>query len=133
MVKRVVLGTLAVFVAWSVLDMVFHSLILGPSYQATAHLWRPMEEMNMGGMYIVGFIAALLFTCFYTIAVNPKSFGNGVKFGMMFGLTTGFSMGFGTYIVMPITLIIAVVWFVGTVIESVVGGMLVGKIVKQDR
>ncbi len=50
MVKRIFLGTIAVFAAWSVLSLVMHGLILGPSYAATAHLWRPPEEMNMALM-----------------------------------------------------------------------------------
>ena len=48
MTKRILLGALAVFVGWSVLDFVMHGLILTDAYAATAHLWRPMDEMKMG-------------------------------------------------------------------------------------
>jgi hypothetical protein len=34
--KRIVLGIVAVFVAWQVLDFVLHGLILASTYQATA-------------------------------------------------------------------------------------------------
>lgn len=130
MVKRIVLGTIAVFAAWSVLSLVMHGLILGPSYAATAHLWRPPEEMNMAAMNMFGIIASFIFTMFYVVVVDRKNLGNGFKFGLMYGLLSGLSMGFGTYQSMPITMTIAGVWFAGTLLQGVTGGLLVGSIVK---
>ncbi len=63
--KQLVLGSLAVFVVWSVLDFVIHSLILQGTYAETADLWRPMEEMKMGVMYISVLISAICFTTIY--------------------------------------------------------------------
>jgi len=130
MAKRFALGVLAVFAAWTVSGIVIHGLILGPSYEATAQLWRPMEEMNNGLMSLVMFIIAILFTLFYTVIVTGKSPSSGVKFGLLSGLLAGFSMGFGTYTTMPITFTIAITWFLGTLAEYTAGGWLVGLIVK---
>jgi Amt family ammonium transporter len=55
--KRIAFGIVAVFVAWQVMDFVLHGLILGSTYQATAPLWRPMAEMKMGLMRVVGLVA----------------------------------------------------------------------------
>jgi hypothetical protein len=129
-VKRIVLGTIAVFAAWSVLGIVIHGLILGPSYAATAHLWRPPEDMSMALMNLIGIIASFIFTMFYVAVVDRKCLANGLKFGVMYGLMSGLSMGFGTYQSMPITLFIAVVWFAGTLLQGVTGGLLAGAIVK---
>jgi hypothetical protein len=130
MAKRFALGVMAVFAAWTVAGIVIHGLILGPSYEATAQLWRPMEEMNNGLMSLVMFIMAILFTLFYTVIVTGKSPSSGVKFGLLSGLLAGFSMGFGTYTTMPITFTIAIAWFLGTLAEYTAGGWLVGLIVK---
>jgi hypothetical protein len=51
MMKRAVLAVIATFVAWSILDVIIHGLLIQSSYQDTAHLWRPMDEMNMPLMY----------------------------------------------------------------------------------
>jgi len=40
-------------------------------------------------------------------------------------------MGLGTYSVMPVPVFLALVWFVGSVVETTVGGLLVGWIVKK--
>ena len=46
MLKRNLLAIVAVFVVWSILDYLIHGMLLQSSYEATANLWRPMEEMN---------------------------------------------------------------------------------------
>jgi len=129
--KRIVLAVLAVFVAWSALDFVIHGLILATSYEATARLWRPMNEMKMGVLYLAVLINALVFVCIYALLVAEKSIGTGAKYGLLFGLGTGFSMGFGTYSFMPIPLHMAVAWFIGTLVETLVGGIIVGSIIRK--
>jgi hypothetical protein len=129
--KRIVLAVLAVFVAWSALDFVIHGLILKSTYEATAQLWRTMAEMKMGVLYLAVLIDALAFVCIYALLVAEKGIGSGVKYGLLFGLGTGFSMGFGTYSFMPIPLYLALVWFIGTLVETLVGGVIVGAIVRK--
>jgi hypothetical protein len=65
MTKRTILGILAVYVAWSVLDFVIHGVILRGSYEATMSLWRPMDEMKMGLMYLVVLISAVTFVSIF--------------------------------------------------------------------
>lgn len=129
--KRIVLGIVAVFVAWQVLDFVLHGLILASTYQTTAELWRPMAQMKMGLMRVVGSVAAVCFVCLYAWLVRPKSWATGLSYGLIFGASTGFSMGFGTYSVMPLPQSLAVGWCVGSIVEAAVAGLLVGWIVKE--
>ena len=128
--KKPLIAVVAVFVAWSVLDFVLHQLILGSTYQETAALWRPMAEMKMGLMYLVVLISATCFVYIYSQFIAEKSVGTGIRYGLVFGIVTGISMGYGTYSVMPIPYILALSWFLGTVVESVVAGLLLGLIVK---
>ena len=128
--KRAVLAMIAVFVAWSVLDFVIHGVILGGTYAVTPELWRPMEEMKTGLMYGVGVIAAVCFVAIYAWLIQPKSVAAGVKYGALFGLCTGISMGYGTYSVMPIPYTLALGWFLGSLVELILAGLLVGWIVK---
>jgi hypothetical protein len=132
MVKRIVLAVLAVFVAWSAIDFVIHGVLLAQTYQDTAQLWRPMEQMKMGLMRVVVLIAATVFVCLYACFVGKKSVATAVKFGLLFGLGAGISMGYGTYAVQPIPYKIAITWFLGTVVETTVAGLLTGLIVKES-
>ena len=129
--KKTILAIIAVFVAWSVMDFVIHGLILRSSYEATASLWRPMSEMKRGVMYTTVFIAALTFVLIYSQFFSRKGVSTGLKYGLLFGAGAGVSMGYGSYSVMPIPYYMAFTWFLGSVVEAALGGIILGLIVKE--
>ena len=130
--KKFILAVLAVFVSWEILDYLIHSVILMGIYEATASLWRPQGEMKMGLMIVVTLLSALFFVWIYYKLIS-KSLNNGLLFGLFYGLATGIPMGYGTYSVMPIPYALALGWFLGALVESVVAGLLVGLIIKEEK
>ena len=132
MIKKTILSIIVIFIAWSLLDFVIHGILLEQSYAATAHLWRPMEEMNMPLMYLVTLAYIACFVLIYAIFIRNKSLFTGIKFGALFGTAAGISMGFGSFSYMPIPLSLAVSWFAGMLLESIVAGALVGLILKPN-
>ena len=130
MLKRILLATLAVFVAWQILDYVIHYVILMGAYEDTKHLWRPMEEFKYVAMYVSAILVTFFFTAIYGWLVRPKSMKNALLYGFLFGLAFGTSMGYGSDSTMPIPDFMAFTWFVGTTIECIVAGLLLGLIVK---
>ena len=132
MLKKYLLSVLVVFVLWSALDYVIHGVILTQAYQATAALWRPTAEMKLGLIYLSTFITAVAFTGIYALLVNPKSIKNGALYGLLIGLISGAGMSLGSYSVMPITVQMAVVWFLGVVFEMTVAGLCIGAILKKS-
>ena len=130
MFKRAMLAILVIFIVWSILDFLIHGLLLQPTYEATASLWRPMGEMNMPLMYLVTLLFTACFVAIYGLLVSNKSLVSGIKFGVLFGLATGISMGFGSYSFMPIPLSLAWSWFFGSLVEAVVAGAIVGSILR---
>jgi hypothetical protein len=131
MIKRILLAVVVVFVVWSVIDFVIHGVLLAQAYRDTAQLWRPMEQMKVGLMRVVVLISATVFVCLYAFFVGKKSVATALKFGLLFGLGAGISMGYGTYAVQPIPYKIAITWFLGTVVQATVAGLLTGLIVKE--
>jgi len=131
MLKRILLATVAIFVVWEVLDFVIHGLILREAYAASPGLWRPMADMKMGLMYIVGAIAAFCFAGVYGWLVRPKSLNAALKFGLLFGVGAGVSMGYGSFAVMPIPYVMAFTWFAGTLVQALMGSLLAGLIIRE--
>jgi hypothetical protein len=129
--KRTILAVLAVFVSWSVLDFVIHGVILGSTYAATPQLWRPMPEMKTGLMHFTVLVVAASFVYIYARFVAEKGIKNAVLYGLVFGIGAGTGMGYGTYSFMPIPYTIALAWFLGSVVEYTVGGLVAGLIVKK--
>lgn len=89
MMKRTLIAIVAIFVAWSILDFFIHGLLLQSTFEATAKLWRPMEETNMPLMYLVTLAYTTFFVLIYGIFVTEKSLVTGIKFGELFGLAAG--------------------------------------------
>jgi hypothetical protein len=114
MAKRTIWAAVAVCIAWAIMDFILHGLLLRSTYQATANLWRPMDQLNMPLMYFVTLIFTACFVFIYGFLVGRKSLATGIRFGALFGLATGISMGFGSYIYMPIPLTLAWSWFAGS-------------------
>jgi len=130
-VKKTILSILAVFIAWSVMDYVIHGVILRYSYAATASLWRPMGEMKTSLMYFSAMIASITFVIIYSLLISRKGIPTGLKYGVLFGLSAGVSMGYGSYSVMPIPYHMAFTWCFGSVVEAMVGGLILGWILRE--
>jgi len=129
--KKIVLSVIALFVAWTVMDFVIHGVILKPAYEATANLWRPMNEMKMNVMHLAVLITSISFAWIYVRMISNKSMATGLRYGLWWGLGAGVSMGYGTYSVMPIPYLMALTWFLGSLMEGAVAGLIVGGIVKE--
>lgn len=129
--KRTILAVVAVFLAWSLLDIVIHQLVLMGEYGATVDLWRPPDEMMIGLIYVVTLISAVVFVGIYKFLICRKELGRAIQYGLLFGVAIGIGMGYGSFAVMPLTHTIALVWFLGTVVQGGVAGALLGLIVKE--
>ena len=131
MKKRIALGTLAVFILWSVLDNLIHGSILAPMYRESAHLWRPIEQMKSWLLLFVVLISSAVFVYIYAAFSTVKSMTRALIYGFVFGLGAGTSMAYGSYSVLPLPYMLALGWFLGTVVETTLGGVLLGLIVKE--
>jgi hypothetical protein len=125
------LAVIAVFIAWSVMDFLIHGVILASSYAATPSLWRPMHEMKMAVMYLSVLITGLCFVLVYVLFFARRGVSIGLRYGLLFGMGAGVSMGYGSYSVMPIPYHMALTWFLGSVVEAAVGGVILGAIVRE--
>lgn len=130
--KKAILAIVAIFISWQILDFLIHAVLLGSQYEMTQHLWRPMDEMNNLLMALVSLVSAIAFVLIYTQFFAVKNLSTGFQYGLIFGIGVGFSMGFGTYSVQPISGTIAWGWFLGTVVEAIVAGLILGAIVKDQ-
>lgn len=132
MVKQTIWAGLAIFVAWTILDFVLHGLLLRSTCEATASLWRPLNELNQALIFLVTLVLIACFVLIYALLVGPKLLTRGLRYGALFGLATGIAAGFGTYIHMPIPLALAWSWFLGGWIKAIAAGAMVGALVKTE-
>ncbi len=83
--KKTLLAIVAVFILWAILDYLLHGVILMSVYSETPELWRPMEEMRMGLMYVVSFIFTACFITIYAAMISDKGMKMALQYGFVFG------------------------------------------------
>ncbi|OGB62520.1 MAG: hypothetical protein A2Y94_07450 [Caldithrix sp. RBG_13_44_9] len=130
--KKWVIASLVIFVVDQALSFLFHWVIMSGAYEATASLWRPMEEMNrmMWMMWVSGLVWAFLFVYIFAKGYEGKGIMEGVRFGLLVGVFFSLPMSLGTYASMPITGTIAIGWFIYGVIDITILGILAALLYK---
>ena len=123
---RTGLAVVAVFVVWIGLNFLLHGVLLTASYAASAQLWRPVAEMHakIGLVYFVTFVSAACFVFVYARLIPGKSLKTALLYGLIVGLGAGISMGYGSYAVMPIPYMLALGWFLGSLVNYAIGALV---------
>jgi hypothetical protein len=127
---RTGLAVIAVFVIWVILNFLLHGLLLTSSYAATPQLWRPMTDIKMGLTYFVTLVSAACFVLVYAQFIVDKSLKTATLYGLIVGIGAGIAMGYGSYAVMPIPYVMALAWFLGSVVNYVVGALAMGLVLR---
>jgi hypothetical protein len=97
----------------------------------TADLWRPEAEIKMILNAVVVLLAASIFTLIYALLVDRKTTGNAMTYGLLMGLSAGITMGYGCYAFSLIPYSMAATWFVTTIVEGLVAGILLAKLISK--
>ena len=129
MLKRLLLSGFLILIAWTVIDVLMHRLLLHHLYEENAGLWRPFDQLNVALIYIVTFTLIAIFIGSYKLLVRPKSLGMGLGRGAFIGLALGMASGFGTYIHMPIPLPLALGWCIGGWLKGIAAGAIAGALI----
>jgi hypothetical protein len=129
MTMRPLMAALAILVAWTLLDVLLHRLLLAPVYDAGPGLWRPFDQVNVALIYAVTFVLIGVLVGTYQFLVRPKSLRAGLSLGAFIGLALGVSAGFGTFIHMPIPLALAWGWLIGGWLKGLAAGAIVGAVI----
>ncbi|MCF8262131.1 MAG: hypothetical protein K9J12_15245 [Melioribacteraceae bacterium] len=127
--KKLLLSVLAITVSWQILDYLLHGVLLSSAYEETSSLWRPMEEMSMGMMVLISILVSGSFSYIYYKFVNNKNLKTALMYSLVYGFGAGVSFGYGSYMVMPIPYYMALTWFLGTIVEALVAGVIVGYLI----
>ena len=127
--KKFIFAVVSLFILFMITGYLIHGVILKDMYMQTASLWRPLPEMKNWLLQTSTIVHCIIFVWLYSM-MSKKSIGAGIKFGFLFGIAYGFGMGYGTYSTMPIPLYLANAWFIGSVIETTLAGLVTGLIIK---
>jgi len=113
-------------------DFIYHGQILANAYNETAELWRPVEEMNkyLPFTLINTFVYAFVLTIIFKIGYKGGGIKEGLRFGVLVGILVGICL-FSFYAYMPMTYTVALAWLLGTILQTILAGIVLSKIIKK--
>lgn len=131
-VKRYIIAALAFFVFVFFYEWVLHGILLSGFYQQTSKIWREMAEMQANMPKGMGFqLVFAAWTTFIFTQIFPEGgLKNGSRFGLYFGVFAGILTA-SWYLWLPVPSVLGASWFVGSLIEGVVGGSIIGAIYRR--
>jgi len=129
--KKVLIGTAAIFIAMTAFDLIVHGIILSESYKATASLWRP-EMQSMTWIYsVISLVGAFFFSFIFSKGYEGKGIAEGARYGLYIGIWMSIGMAYGTYAMIAIPYTMALQWFlygvVGYVLYGIILALIFGK------
>jgi len=132
---RWIMAAVVVAIVVTVLESVFHGVLLKGIYEATATVWRPQTEMTrlMPWGWASTLVIAFIMVYIYHKGYEGKgsAIAEGLRFGLVIGLFTAIPMAVWLYVMYPLPLNLSLYWFGIAMINMLVAGGLIGLIYKR--
>lgn len=130
MSKKIWLGFIAVFVVWQILEYLINGVILQSTYMELQSVWRPEAEMQekMWLFPVMGLVVSYMFSFIFSKGYEAKGIAEGARYGLYIGLMMSTPMALAQYVVYPITESLAVQWFIYSMVEFIIGGIILAVI-----
>lgn len=130
-IKRYLAASFAIFAFVFLYEWLVHGFLLMNIYQETPHVWRDSNQMMANLPLEAGLQLVLSFWFAFAFSQLFPSGGirNGLFFGLYFGVFAAI-LTFSWFFWLPVSSTLAILWFVSSLIEGVVGGIIVGSLYK---
>ena len=125
--SRYLIASLVAFVYFFVAEYVFHGAILSGTYELIgSQMMReaPVFVWFFPAYLVLGFVLTYVFVRGY----ENKGLGEGLRFGIIMGILIGTPNALIRYAVEPWPGDLIVTWIVGTIIEYLIGGVLIAAV-----
>ncbi len=127
--KKILISSIAAFAFVFIFEMLWHGFLMKDLYEATASVWRPQEDCNMGVMLLSQFLFALSMTIFWAKIGKHGECKKGIGFGVLSGLVVA-SPQLATFCYLPIPITISLLWMLSVVLRGLGVGLIIAKLYK---
>ncbi len=129
-VKRFTAASIAVFIINQITDPIIHGAILGKTYEALEHVWRPDMMSKMWVMVISSIIFAFLFVYIFTKGYEGKGVIEGIRYGIFIGLLFKAVGLLSQYAIYPVPFSLVIQWFAFGMIQFIIYGIVTALVYK---
>ncbi len=120
--KKLIIGFIAVYVVFMILDYLIHNVFLASLYEATEQFWR--EDMKTWIFFVTGLFFAFFFTLIFSKGYEGRGIMEGVRYGLYVALMVQLPAAYVNYAVMDIPYALALQWFLYGTVQYILLGIL---------
>lgn len=130
--KKLWIAVVVVYVVTQLLGYIVHTLWLGETYGALAHVWRPHEELAAKTwiMFVTAAVYCFFFVYLFARGCEGGGLAEGARFGAIIGLFVGVFSSYDWYVLLPIPYSLALKWFLAGMVVSILQGIVAAAIYK---
>jgi hypothetical protein len=122
--KKVLLAFVVVFVFFELYGYLVDGVLLASTYQSLQNIWRQDMDRLMWVFQVIMLVGAFFFVFVFSRGYEGKGIMEGVRYGLYIGIWMGMGFAYGTYAMIAIPYSLAVTWFVSTIIQYIIAGIL---------
>lgn len=122
--KKVLLGFVVVFVAFTIMDFIVNGWLLTGYFKESEHLFRSDMSRLMWVYYVISLVGSFFFSFIFSKGYENKGIMEGVRYGLYIGLWMSIGMAYGTYAMIAIPYMLAFWWFLCGIAEYIIAGVL---------
>jgi hypothetical protein len=128
-VKRFLGAAFVLFIFFFAYEWLVHGYLLMNYYLDTPQVWRGFYEMRENFPLHILFELVLALWLAFAFAKIYKTGGveNGLKFGLFFGVFAGLLTA-SWYLWLPVSVAVGAAWLLSSIIQGVLGGLILGGI-----
>ena len=130
-VKKYIIASIAVYIVLMILDFIIHGVILADTYMTMEGVWRTDMESFMWIMWVTSLVFSFGFVFIFTKGFEGKGMAEGIRYGLIMGIFVMFIGMFNQYATYPISLSLAIQWFIYGLIELMIAGAVTALIYKK--
>ena len=128
--KKLWIGFIVVYIVLALTNTLIHAVMLAPDYKVLADqgLMRGEEAGTIWIYFVTALFTAFFFTLIFSKGYRGNGIGEGVRYGIYVGLFLSVQMAYDSYASWPMPYTIALRWFLATVVQYVILGVIVASV-----
>lgn len=128
------IGCVVVFVVLQAIGFVVHGVMMAPTYQELAAIFRPEAQMNdmMWMMMLSAAVTVYMFCYIFTKGYEGKGIMEGVRYGALVSFLMAGAWSIDQHVIYPLPADVATIWLVSGFVSFMIAGGVFAAIYKPE-
>ena len=128
------IGFVVVYIVVQALGFIIHEVMMGPTYESLASIFRPEAQMNdmMWMMLVSSAVTVYMFCYIFTRGYEGKGIVEGVRYGALVSFLMAGAWSIDLHVIFPVPANIASIWLISGFATFMIAGAVFAAIYKPE-